>query len=283
MNLKDLYESLCVKLKNFGIKEYHNEVDIILKEVLNVTKVDLLTYPNRKVSLKDLKKIEYVIYRRELREPLAYILQHQEFYGFRFKVNGDVLIPRFETELIVEKVISLIRANNNLEKIVDVGTGCGNIAITIKKLCPQTEVVAVDFYVGALRVAKDNAKSLVGEESITILKSDMLLELISRKYKCDIIVSNPPYVTEEEYENLPPEIYFEPRHSLVCEKGVELYYSLSQQSRKVLHKDGFVVIEINPFLEKEIKKIFLNENFKLKDVILDYNNFVRGLVFQNNG
>jgi release factor glutamine methyltransferase len=274
LTIRNLYDTVCKNLQDFGIKDFYSEADYIMSKMLNIRKFDYYLYPEKKVGYKDVTKIVDILNKRFLRQPLSYIFNETEFYGFKFKLNSDVLIPRQETEFVVEKVIDEIN-KNKYQICADIGTGCGNIAISVTKVTKIKKMYATDIEPKILSLAKDNAKNLKVSNRIKFVLSDVLSYFVKNKIKLDLIISNPPYVSQNEYLNLQPEIYFEPIRSLVSPTGLEIYKKIANEAGLVLNTHGKIILEINPNLENEIKKIFLDKKFFNIKVFKDYNNLAR--------
>lgn len=181
-------------------------------------------------------------------EPYQYVLGRQDFYGREFLVNPAVLIPRPETELLVEQVLDKVKKlwPSGLLTGVDVGTGSGVIAITLDlEMRPRRlEMLAVDISPQALEVARANAEK--HQARVTFLESDLLAELIRRQCKVDLLVSNPPYIPVEERDNLERQVVdFEPHLALFAEeKGLAVYRRLIQEARHVLKTPGLLAFEV---------------------------------------
>ena len=260
--LKELIESLRPYSPN-----PEAEIDTILKLEFNTSLVEARAYGIPHSIFEKLSEI--VRERIKTGRPVQYILGKALFYGRVFIVNEHVLIPRVETELLVEKAISIIR-EYSLKKIVDVGTGSGIIAITLKKEFPQLEVIATDISFEALEVARKNA-ALHGVR-INFVQCD-LLSCFDDKF--DLVISNPPYLGENE--PLGEYRRFEPQIALYGgKKGLELSFQLINQAKNRLKKPGYIIMEINPFTASELVK-------ELRDYELfkDYNGMPRVLVIKN--
>ena len=177
--------------------------------------------------------------------PLAYVLEEKEFWSLRFKVAPGVLIPRPETELLVEKVIGL--SSERKELIADIGTGAGNISVALAKELPRAKIVATDVSDQALDLARQNAR-MHEISTITFEKGSLFapLEKLGLQKRCDFIVSNPPYVSEDEWQTLPEEIKnHEPKRALVPgESGFEIIEKLIQQAPEYLRPGGYLCLEI---------------------------------------
>lgn len=200
-------------------------------------------------------KLSVLIKKRQSGWPMAYILGRKEFWSLEFRVNRRVLIPRPETELVVEEVLSLPLPEK--PRIVDVGTGCGNIALALARELPRARVVASDLSARALSLAAGNARNN-GLRNVAFVRSDLLSYFIEKRQKFEAIVSNPPYVSEADWEKLErPVRDFEPRTALVAgPTGLEMIRKLISQSWLCLKTGGFLVFEFGAGQENEIRKLF---------------------------
>ena len=211
--------------------------------------------------------------------PLQYIIGDVNFYGYKIKVNENVLIPRFETEYLVEKTLNLIsKLNLDNPRVLDIGTGSGCIAITLKKEMPTLTVEALDNSSKALEVASSNAK--LNNARINFLLKDIFQDEITNQY--DIIISNPPYVDYEQ--KVDPKTAYEPQDAIFASHhGLIFYEKIAEISQKILSKKGFIALEIGYNQKPEVIKIFT----KLfpKAVIYgekDYSGFDRYIFIINN-
>ena len=201
--------------------------------------------------------------------PIQYLIGHVDFYNCKIKVNENVLIPRYETEYLVEKTTKLLKTKN-LKTGIDLCTGSGAIAIALKKNL-NIKIDACDISNLALKIAQENAQK--NNTNIFFFKKDILTEEIEGKY--DFIISNPPYIKENEYTS--PETKYEPSIALYAkDNGLEFYKKIIEISPNVLNKNGIIIFEIGATLGDEIKKIALDTYPKANIIIeKDYNNFNR--------
>ena len=201
--------------------------------------------------------------------PIQYLIGHVDFYNCKIKVNENVLIPRYETEYLVEKTIKLLKTKN-LKTGIDLCTGSGAIAIALKKNL-NIKIDACDISNLALKIAQENAQK--NNTNIFFFKKDILTEEIEGKY--NFIISNPPYIKENEYTS--PETKYEPSIALYAkDNGLEFYKKIIEISPNVLNKNGIIIFEIGATLGDEIKKIALDTYPKANIIIeKDYNNFNR--------
>ncbi len=234
-------------LEQAGIESAAQEALCIVEHVLRLPVHHVLTNQDRVLSLTELTATRGLLARRVGREPLQYILGTQEFCGLEFHVNPAVLIPRPETELLVEYVAQRIPAEREAT-IVDVCTGSGCIAVAIARLRPRARVIATDLSSPSLNVARQNAMRHEVGERITWLEGDLLRPLVEKglEGRIDVIVSNPPYIAEADWTTLQPEVrLFEPRGALVAgPQGTELHERLLQEAGRYLSPGGALIMEI---------------------------------------
>lgn len=217
----------------------HRDAEVLLLHVVRLTHADLLTHPERELTERELNHFHAAIARRAQHEPVQHILGRQEFYGRDFIVNRLVLIPRPETEHLVEAAL-LIRPQPR--RILDIGTGSGILAVTLALELPEATVTATDISMPALAVAKKNAQQLGAETSIRFLTSDLFTALAGERFDC--IVSNPPYVSAGEV--LEPQVReYEPAMALYAgEDGMAIYRRLIPQAKDHLEPGGHLLLEI---------------------------------------
>lgn len=245
-------------LEQAGIESAGQEAFWIVEHVLRLPAHHVVADRDRVLSPVELAAAREMIERRVGREPLQYILGTQEFCGLEFDVNPAVLIPRPETELLVEYVAQRIAAARQAT-IVDVCTGSGCIAVAIARMRPQARVIATDLSSPSLAVARQNAIRHGVGERITWLEGDLLGSLAEQELEgqVDVIVSNPPYIAEAEWATLQPEVkLFEPRGALVAgPQGTESHERLLQESGRYLSPGGAVIMEIGAGQARAIRRI----------------------------
>ena len=228
-------------------------IELMLTHVLEIERIKLYTDYDKPLSDKELSTIKSMINQRVKRFPLQYILGQVEFLGRKFIVNQNVLIPRPETEEIVVKVINDNEKNKDY-KILDIGTGSGCIAISLAKEFTSSTITALDNSTSALKVAKQNSIDLE-VENVKFVYADILTT--EPKLKYDIIVSNPPYVSTSEMNEIEPELSFEPNSALTdSSDGLEFYRRFVTIFKNILSIDGVFYLELNSFLSEEIKNMF---------------------------
>ncbi|TKS61349.1 MAG: protein-(glutamine-N5) methyltransferase, release factor-specific [Nitrospira sp.] len=219
----------------------------LLANALGLESHHLASKAEQPVSAEVWARVGSLVSRRVAREPLQYILGTQEFCGLEFHVSPAVLIPRPETELLVQEVVRGGGLNKDAV-LVDVGTGSGCVAITLATILNRTRILAMDHSPEALAVAKNNAQRHAVDDKIDWMEGDLLSPLREREMAgaVDVIVSNPPYIAEVDWADLQPEVrLFEPRLALIGgQKGTEFHERLLQDSREFLVPGGLLVMEI---------------------------------------
>lgn len=251
---------------------------IVLSHLYKMSYADLRA-GNYKVEEEKCKYLFSVLSRLENCEPVQYILGETEFSGFPFHVNSSVLIPRQETEELVQWILDEIKIKNPV--ILDIGTGSGCIAVFLKKKLPGSEVYAMDVSEEALKTADGNAR--LNKAEIYFQKHDILTgsDLFPGK-KFDIIVSNPPYVTKDEEKNLHRNVVaFEPHLALFTDDPLLFYKSIAEKSKLKLKAGGYLYFEIHASRGKELKRLMEDEGFREVVVRKDLNGndrMVRGVL-----
>lgn len=224
-------------------QQARRDAELLLMRALNCTRVFVLTHPEFELTGTQLQHYGKAISRRARGEPIQYITGEQEFYGLRFAVNPDVLIPRPETEHLVEALLERIDHCVPM-RIVDVGTGSGAIAVALAKHLPLAEITALDISAAALDVARANANMHEVSGRIRFLRSDLMSAVADEHF--DAVISNPPYVSLTERDTLAIEVReHEPGMALFAGvTGLEIYERLVPQAQRILSDDGWLFMEI---------------------------------------
>jgi len=232
-------------LPRAGVPEARREAGSLLAHILVKDRTFLISHAEDLLSDKDLNSFRDYIERRAAGEPLQYIIGSQDFFGLEFKVTPDVLIPRPETELLVERALDLIDANT-APLVCDVGTGSGCIAVTLMHERPSAHAVALDISLAAIRVAQKNASLHSVNDRISFAVSDCFQSLTAHGPLFDLIVSNPPYVSEESLEGLQREVRdHEPRLALTPGgDGLVIVRRLISEAPTFLKHGAYLVFEI---------------------------------------
>ena len=239
------------------INEYltRNDVDaprlsaeMLLSHVLDLQRIELYARFDQAVEQESLDRLRELVKRAGRHEPVAYLIGRTEFYSLEFEVAADCLIPRPETELLVQRAIEFLRKRDEAQHVCDLCTGCGCIAIAIAKNCPDVHVIATDISDKALAVAARNVEKHGLQERIELLCGDLFDPLVPHLdvTQWDMIVCNPPYVSAAEYEALDKNVKdYEPQLALVAgEDGLDVCRRLCEQIDRFLKPDGALMLEI---------------------------------------
>lgn len=241
------------------------DAEILMAHALGIDRHKLVLYHNTLVDKKTLTKFKRLLSRRLKSEPIAYIVGYKEFYSLPLKVNRHVLIPRPETELLVDCAIYHARQRAT---ILDIGTGSGAIAIAIKYNRPDCIVWATDISENALKVAKQNARTILGKHKIKFLHSNLFESIPTMIF--DVIVSNPPYINPDIYTQLQRDIHYEPKEALLApDNGFGIIKSLIEQANNYLSDNGTIIIEIGEDLSSRIQNFATSLNFSVS-ILKDY-------------
>jgi release factor glutamine methyltransferase len=247
-------------------------VKIIFSDLLHLPTIDILREPDKELSLAETEKIREVIGRLKTHEPIQYIIGKTEFYGLSFMLNPNVLIPRPETEEIVDLIIKDNIAQAGL-KIIDIGTGSGCIAVSLAKHLIEAKIFALDISKAALSVAESNSK--LNDVQITFIQGDIFGKLpLLFDERFDLIVSNPPYVTDQEREEMERNVLdYEPQSALFVDndKPLSFYKAIAFFARHHLKKEGLLYFEINERFGADIHGMLAEKGFKNISVFKDIN------------
>lgn len=266
----DIFNKSVEYLKKNGVPSALVDTEYIFSEALKVSRNTLKYSMSREIKEEDKNKIrEMLMLRAKNRKPLQYILGEWEFYGLPFKVRENVLIPRPDTEILVEQCIQLMREIEE-PNILDIGSGSGAISIAIANELKSSSVTGVDINEDAIKLANEN-KVLNKVENVNFMKSD-LFEKLDEDFKYDLIVSNPPYITKDEYETLMPEVKnFEPKNALTdLGDGLYFYREISKKAEAYLKDTGYLAFEIGYKQAKDVSKILEDNNFAVLSIVKDY-------------
>ncbi len=260
------------------------ETQILISYSLNLSKTKLISNALIELNENEINKIETLINRRLNFEPIAYITNKKEFYGIDFYVNNSVLIPRVETEEIIDLIKEYINKEIDKNKkfsVCDIGVGCGNIAITLKKLFENADITAIEISEKAMQVIKKNCENILqNKNSINIINADALSFIVKNKF--DIIVSNPPYVALKDKDNLQRDLYFEPENALYSGyDGMDFYRNFFNIIDRYLKYSGVFFFEIGFNQGKELINICESFNIKNAEIKKDLSGKDRFLICYN--
>ena len=257
MTIKETLRKGMIQLKTGNITEPNLKARLIMQYILNKPRQYLIIYDNQVLTLRQEVNYFKAIKRLINGEPIQHITHQQEFMKLNFFVNEDVLIPRPDTEILVEEVIKIAR-KINAKKILDMCTGSGAIAVSLAKYLDNVEITAVDISEKSLDVAKTNAKNNEVENRITFIESNLFENIVNEKY--DIIVSNPPYIRKDVIKTLTKEVQKEPKIALDGGyDGLDFYRKITHQSEEYLKFNGYLCFEIGYDQKKEVIKIINDE------------------------
>ncbi|MDO8549384.1 MAG: peptide chain release factor N(5)-glutamine methyltransferase [Ignavibacteria bacterium] len=244
--------------------------ELLLAHTLNCRRLDLYLSYDRPLSEEEVKIYREFIRRRSKSEPLQYIMGKVEFYGLEFKVNPSVLIPRQETEILVETIINSVSKDDKV-KILEIGAGSGNISVSLAKYLPYAEITATDTSLPALETAKANAVLHNVSERIKFIKHNINSDELPNE-EFDIIVSNPPYISKEEFPNLKDELkVYEPKDALTdYSDGLNYYRIITDKAKKMLKDMGKIFFEVGQGQAEDVKRILSGNNFSEINITKDY-------------
>ncbi len=266
-------------LDRAGVPEARREAGSLLSFVLGKDRTFLISHAEDRIEDAALRRFQEVVERRAGGEPLQYITGVQDFFGREFRVTGDVLIPRPETELLVEAAVEVTRPGSF---ICDVGTGSGCIAITLLLEIGDARAVAVDKSPAAIEVAKLNARNLSVSDRIVFLVSDCFDAVDRREYQFDLVVSNPPYVSEAMLDGLQREVRdHEPLVALSPgPDGLSVIRRLLEQAPAFLKDDGYLIMEIGFDQGEAVQGLVDSEIWRLVEIRPDLQGIPRIVVLQ---
>jgi release factor glutamine methyltransferase len=277
MELRVALAQATTVLERAGLAEPRLDAEVLLAHALGLTRAQLYACLTQRLSPQDRERYQALIARRARHEPVAYIVGHRAFYGLDFLVDRRALIPRPETELLVERAVVIAQARS-LRLIADVGTGCGAIAISLAAHLPEATLYALDASPDALAVAEANCRRHGVEGRVHLLRGDLLSPL---PQPVDLITANLPYVPREELQSLPPAIRdYEPLTALDGgEDGLEAIRRLLAQARGHLRPRGAILLEIGADQGPAVAQL-AQQRFPMAkvDVIRDYADLDRVVV-----
>ncbi len=269
MKLKDIFELSVNLLKKANIENPQLEAMIIISEIEKIHKYKVFTDPN--LEVKKEKEILKAVEKRVKKIPLAYITKKKEFFGLEFYIEEGVLIPRPETEILVEVVLENIKDRKNPVGIeVGVGSGCISVSLLYHK--KDLKIVGLDISEKALEVSKINGEKFSVSDRLTLFKFDILNDDVKSLNisPVDFVVSNPPYISQEEYNNLQEEVKKEPKEALISGKvGTEFYEKIVERFKDYLKEDGFFAFEVGIGQAEKVKSILTRFGFEKVQIFKD--------------
>jgi release factor glutamine methyltransferase len=259
-------------LEKHQIENPRLNAELLLSEILNCKRLELYTNFEKPLKDEEIQKFRDFLLRRAKGEPVQYITGKAYFYGLEFVVTPDVLIPRPETELLVEEVINSFDKNESL-KIVDLCSGSGNIGITLAKFFPNSKVDCIDISEKAIEIGKLNAERL-NVKNVSFIQLDILKQQLSKVY--DAIVSNPPYISIEKQNEIQKEVrLYEPRIALFVDDELKFYRRILELCDGSLKNKGRVFLEIDNEISQQVFDLMKEKNFSSISIKKDFANLNR--------
>jgi release factor glutamine methyltransferase len=273
--LRDLLSQGVGRLASAGIESARLDAEVLLADALAMTREQLLVAAHSALRAEQVQRFEALLLRRLRREPVAYITGRREFWSLDFQVTRDVLIPRPETERLIEVALLLgaEMASNKPARVLDIGTGSGAIAVSLAKEMLTALIYATDISPAALAVARRNALLHGVADRMTFFSSDMLAALGEKIVGFDLLVSNPPYIRRAEIDALEPEVRdWEPRGALDGgADGLKFYRPIAAQAWRLLKPGGAVVLEIDTAMGRQVAALFHQaESYREVAIMQDY-------------
>ena len=272
MNALEIIKFGSNLLKEKKISSFILDSEILLSKTLSKTRENILTNLDQKISKKNVSVFKKYLQRRSNNEPIAYILEEKEFWSKKFYINKATLIPRPETELLVDKILKIYKEKKI--SILDIGTGSGCIIISLLSSLKNSNGIGVDVSKNAISTAQKNALKYKLSKRLKFFKKSFK-NIFGKKF--DLIVSNPPYIESKYIKDLSDDIKrFEPRIALDGgNDGLDLIKKVIYKSTYILKINGMLALEIGNEQIKKVSKILIDNNFRIKHVIKDYKNNVR--------
>ncbi len=268
MKLKIAIKEAFEKLKGCNIKSALLDSEILISKVLNKNREFVLLNSDFEINQKDYYKFQKLISERKQGKPVSYLTGKKFFWKYEFEINNHVLIPRPDTEIIVEKVLNIYKEKNKIS-FLEVGVGSGCILLSILKEKKNFRATGIDICSHALRICNINAYKLGVKNRVKLFKSD--IDKFS-KYKYDLIISNPPYIKKLDLKYLEKDIInFEPKIALDGGlDGISEIRKIVKKSSELIKKGGKLILEIAYDQKKEVKQLLINNGFYINSVIKDF-------------
>ena len=262
-------------LLNHNIQTAKIDSEVILANILNTTRINLITKQDATLNKEQEDLFSKLVERRKQKEPVAYILNKKEFWNENYFVDKRVLIPRPETEILIELLLKKIKDKNKAYKVLDLGCGSGCLLISFLKEMQKSQGIGVDISSNALEVAKKNIELHNLNNRAKLMRLDLLT--LHTKDKLDIIFSNPPYLSSSDYAKLSEDVKnFEPKQALVGGfNGVLYYKKIIALAQSALKKNGYLALELGDRQYRTISKLLQDHSFRILDKYQLINNEIR--------
>ena len=262
-------------LLNLNIQTAKIDSEVILANILNTTRINLITKQDIVLNKEQENLFNKLVERRKQKEPVAYILNKKEFWNENYFVDKRVLIPRPETEILIELLLKKIKDKNKAYKVLDLGCGSGCLLISFLKEMQKSQGIGVDISSNALEVAKKNIELHNLNNRAKLMRLDLLT--LHTKDKFDVIFSNPPYLSSSDYAKLSEDVKnFEPKQALVGGfNGVLYYKKIIALAQSALKKNGYLALELGDRQYRTISKLLQDHSFRILDKYQLINNEIR--------
>ena len=267
MNLEAVINKACQKLKKNNIKSPLLDSELLMSKVINKDRKFIILNQKKNIDKKDYDYFQKLIYDRSKGKPLAYLTEKKSFWKYEFQINDKILIPRPDTEIIIEQVLKLYKKRKNIN-FLDIGFGSGCILLSILKERADFQGTGVDISTPAIKICNINANKMGVKNRIKLFKSD--IDKFS-KGKYDLIVSNPPYIKKLDLKYLEKDVInFEPKLALNGGlDGISEIRKVIKKSSELIKNGGKLILEIAFNQKKEVKQLLRNNNFYINSVIKD--------------
>ncbi|MCK8824599.1 peptide chain release factor N(5)-glutamine methyltransferase [Fuchsiella alkaliacetigena] len=278
MTIKEILAKTTAHFKKYELQTPRLDAEVLLADLLGMERIELYVNFDRPLETEEVDQYRKRVIQRSKRIPVAYIIGYQEFMSLEFKVNDQVLIPRPETEHLVETALEKIESlTKESLQVVELCTGSGAVVISLAKqlgelaVTKEIDYVATDISKSALEIAQENASKHGVLEWIEFLSGDLLVPLEDLANKADLLLANPPYIATEEWEQLQPEVKREPELALKAgEDGLEFYRRIISGAESVIAEQGLLGLEIGLGQAEAVQKLLLDKGFIEVEVIDDY-------------
>lgn len=273
MTIFEAYNDTKKKLEAAGITDYVFEAKQIIKHITGLSSTGILANYNRNLTEFQKNNLIALVHQREVRYPLQYIFGEWDFYGRSFYVGPGVLVPRADTETLIDKALEFLKEKENPE-ILDLCAGSGCIGITLAKEIPDSSVKMIEKFDEAINYAKKNIERLEANNA-EILKGD-IFDGAGCDKEYDLIISNPPYIPKEEMKEISPETEYEPKTALLAEdNGLEFYKEIVSRYTKALKSGGMMAFEVGYKQSGSVREILENAGYKNIEIKKDFNEIQR--------
>lgn len=261
VSVADKLQEAIELLRAASVETPSLDAQLLMAHTLSCSRLDVIAHPERQLAGDESDALDTMLHRRAGREPLAYILGSREFHGLEMSVTRDVLVPRPETEVLVEEVA--MRLRGRACAIAEVGAGSGAVSVALAVELPRVTIYATEISAAAAKVARANSEKHQVSEKVSVLIGDMLEPVAALGPTFDAVVSNPPYIPSGEIDGLEPEVRdYEPRQALDGgPDGLAAYRRLFPDSLGLLRGGGFVAVEVGMGQAEAVRRIAANAGF----------------------